>query len=119
MKVFNYSAIKQQKCDSDILGLIAAIYKKAGKQGLYLKLRLDERNKLVEIAKNQSTEASNAIEDIDTSARISRREEWMRAQVMVNNACEMQEYVDGKTKGEKKYVQFYATASEHTYTAAK
>lgn len=30
MKVFNYSAIKEQKWDSDILGLIAAIYKEAG-----------------------------------------------------------------------------------------
>ena len=37
MKVFNYSAIKEQKWDSDILGLIAAIYKEAGKQELYLK----------------------------------------------------------------------------------
>lgn len=31
MRIFNYSAIKE-KWDSDILGLIAAIYKEAGKQ---------------------------------------------------------------------------------------
>ena len=30
MKVFNYSAIEEQKWDSDILGLIAAIYREAG-----------------------------------------------------------------------------------------
>lgn len=30
MKIFNYSAIRNQKWDSDILGLIAAIYKEAG-----------------------------------------------------------------------------------------
>ena len=67
MKVFNYSAIKEQKWDSDILGLIAAIYKEAGKQELYLKQRPDELEKLVEIAKIQSTEASNAIEGIVTT----------------------------------------------------
>lgn len=30
MRLFHYSAIKDQKWDSDILGLIAAIYKEAG-----------------------------------------------------------------------------------------
>ena len=62
MRAFNYSAIKEQKWDFDILGLIAAIYKEAGKQELYLKQRPQELEKLVEIAKIQSTEASNAIE---------------------------------------------------------
>ena len=67
MRTFNYSAIKEQKWDSDILGLIAAIYKEAGKQELYLKQRPQELEKLVEIAKIQSTEASNAIEGIVTT----------------------------------------------------
>lgn len=39
MRTFNYSLIKDQKWDSDILGYIAAIYKEAGKQELYLKQR--------------------------------------------------------------------------------
>lgn len=67
MRTFNYSAIKNQKWDSELLGLIAAIYKEAGKQELYLKQRPDELEKLVEIAKIQSTEASNAIEGIVTT----------------------------------------------------
>ncbi|MBQ2727020.1 MAG: Fic family protein [Clostridia bacterium] len=67
MRDFNYSAIKNQKWDSDILGYIAAIYKYAGKQELYLKQKPDELEKLVEIAKVQSTEASNAIEGIVTT----------------------------------------------------
>ena len=71
MRDFHYSAIRNQKWDSEILGLIAAIYKEAGKQELYLKQRPEELEKLVEIAKIQSTEASNAIEGIvTTSARI-------------------------------------------------
>ena len=67
MKAFNYSEIKNQKWDSDILGLIAAIYKEAGKQEMYLKQRPQELEKLVEIAKIQSTESSNAIEGIVTT----------------------------------------------------
>ena len=71
MRAFNYSKIKEEKWDSEVLGLIAAIYKEAGKQELYLKQRPEELEKLVEIAKIQSTEASNAIEGIvTTSTRI-------------------------------------------------
>lgn len=73
MRSFNYSAFKEQKWDSDILGLIAAIYKEAGKQEQYLKQRPQEMEKLIEIAKIQSTEASNAIEGIvTTSTRIKQ-----------------------------------------------
>ena len=67
MRVFDYSAIRNKKWDSDILGLIASIYKESGKQELYLKLRPDKLEKLVEIAKVQSTQASNAIEGIVTT----------------------------------------------------
>ena len=67
MRTFNYSAIKEQKWDSDVLGLIAAIYKEAGKQELYLKQRPEELEKLVEIAKIQ---ASNAIEGIAFDASV-------------------------------------------------
>lgn len=73
MRPFNYSNLSNQKWDSDILGYIAAIYKEAGKQELYLKQRPEELEKLVEIAKIQSTEASNAIEGIvTTSTRIKQ-----------------------------------------------
>lgn len=73
MRSFNYSAFKEQKWDSDILGLIAAIYKEAGKQEQYLKQRPQEMEKLIEIEKIQSTEASNAIEGIvTTSTRIKQ-----------------------------------------------
>lgn len=71
MRMFNYSKIREQKWDSEVLSYIAAIYKETGKQELYLKQRPDELEKLVEIAKVQSTEASNAIEGIvTTSTRI-------------------------------------------------
>ena len=71
MRKFNYSRIAEIKWDSEVLGLIAGIYKEVGRQELYLKQKPEELDKLVEIAKIQSTEASNAIEGIvTTNARI-------------------------------------------------
>ena len=71
MRQFNYSIIRDQKWDSELLGLIAAVYREAGKQEMYLKQRPQELEKLIDIAKIQSTEASNAIEGIvTTSTRI-------------------------------------------------
>jgi len=67
MRDFNYSEINNRKWDSELLGLVAAIYKEAGKQELYLKQKPEELEKLVEIAKVQSTESSNAIEGIVTT----------------------------------------------------
>jgi Fic family protein len=67
MRTFNYNKYREQKWDSEVLGLVAAIYKEAGKQELYLKQRPEELEKLVEIARIQSTESSNAIEGIVTT----------------------------------------------------
>ena len=68
MRHFHYAEIKNQKWDTDTLRTVGAIYREAGKQELYLKQKPEELEKLVEIAKIQSTESSNAIEGIFTSA---------------------------------------------------
>lgn len=88
MRTFNYSEIKNQKWDSDILGLIAAIYKEAGKQEMYLKQRPEELEKLVEIAKIQSTEASNAIEGIVTTS--TRIKQLVEERIMPKNRDEQE-----------------------------
>ncbi len=67
MRFFDYGKISDEKWDSELLGLIAAIYKEAGKQELYLKQKPEKLEKLVEIAKVQSTKASNEIEGIVTT----------------------------------------------------
>lgn len=73
MRIFNYSKIKDKKWDSEVLGLVASIYRYQGKQELYLKQRPEELSKLIEIAKIQSTEASNEIEGIViTSVRLKK-----------------------------------------------
>ena len=68
MRNFNYSKIKDIKWDSEILSLVASIYRYQGKQELYLKRRPNELEKLVDIAKIQSTESSNKIEGIVTTS---------------------------------------------------
>ena len=56
-------------------------------------------------------------EDFDElDGRISRREEWMCVETMINNGCEMQEYTDNGEEGEKNVVQFYDVTSDHIYT---
>ncbi len=71
MRNFNYSEIKVRKWDGEVVGLIAAIYKEVGKQELYLKQQPEKLGRLIEIAKIQSTQSSNAIEGIvTTSTRI-------------------------------------------------
>ena len=55
----------------------------------------------------------------EMDAAITRREEWMCVQTMLNNACTMQEYSDAKTKGAEKHIQFYeGDSSPHEYTVA-
>ncbi len=68
MRNFNYFKIKDIKWDSEILSLVASIYRYQGKQELYLKQRPNELEKLIDIAKIQSTESSNKIEGIVTTS---------------------------------------------------
>lgn len=67
MRTFNYKKLKNEKWDSEIISYIAKIYQELGKQELYLKQKPETLDKLVEIAKIQSTEASNEIEGIKTT----------------------------------------------------
>lgn len=67
MRVFDYSYLAEKKWDSEMLGLIAQIHEFKGRQELYLKQKPAELDRLIELAKIQSTEASNAIEGIRTT----------------------------------------------------
>ncbi len=67
MRTFNYKNLENLKLDSDIVFLLGRIHEAKGKQELFLVQKPKELDKLVEIAKIQSTEASNAIEGIRTT----------------------------------------------------
>lgn len=68
MRDFNYGKLRNIKWDNEVLGLVAHIHEYKGKQALFLKQKPATLEKLVEIAKIQSTEASNKIEGIVTTA---------------------------------------------------
>src|SRR5699024_5378138 len=67
MRSFDYSKLKDRSWDSEILGYVAQIHEYKGRQQALLRQRAAELDKLVEIAKVQSTEASNEIEGIRTT----------------------------------------------------
>ena len=67
MRTFNYTALKNKKWDNEIVAYIAQIHEHKAKQELFLKQKPQELDKLVEIAKVQSTEFSNEIEGIRTT----------------------------------------------------
>lgn len=53
----------------------------------------------------------------DMNNRILRREEWMGAQLLVNNSYDIQEYLDAETPGELLNLKFYeGDDSDHSYT---
>ena len=68
MRSFDYSRLYEKAWDTDILNLIAKIHECKGRQDLFIRQKPVELDRLVEIAKIQSTEASNKIEGIVTTS---------------------------------------------------
>ena len=62
-----YGKLKDRTWNNEILIKVANIHEAKGRQEAYLVQKPEELNRLVEIAKIQSTEASNAIEGIRTT----------------------------------------------------
>ena len=67
MKTFDYQRIRNELFTPEIMNLIAAIHEYKGKQELYMTIQPEVLSSLLNIAKIQSTGASNRIEGIYTS----------------------------------------------------
>lgn len=67
MRNFDYSLLKTRTFDQEIVNYVGLIHEFKGRQQLYLEQKPNELDTLVEIAKIQSTESSNAIEGIATT----------------------------------------------------
>ena len=67
MREFDYKKLANCKWDNAIIEYLVKIHEMKGRQELYLSQKKLELDRLVEIAKIQSTEASNAIEGIGTT----------------------------------------------------
>ena len=71
MRSFDYSRLYEKAWDTDILNLVAKIHECKGRQDVFIRQKPVELDRLVEIARIQSTEASNKIEGMPMN-RLSR-----------------------------------------------
>ena len=68
MRSFDYNRLADKAWDTGIVNLVAKIHECKGRQDLFIRQKPVELDRLVEIAKIQSTEASNKIEGIVTTS---------------------------------------------------
>lgn len=67
MREYNYSPEWEKLLTPEIISMLSAIHEFKGEQNLFIEAKSDTLSQLLEIAKIQSTEASNKIEGIYTS----------------------------------------------------
>ena len=67
MRTYDYNKKWQQLLTPEIVTMLSQIHEFKGEQNLFIEAQSDTLTQLVEIAKIQSTEASNKIEGIFTS----------------------------------------------------
>ena len=67
MRTFDYKAMYKSLLSPEIVGYLSQIHEYKGKQTLFIEAKPDALSELLDIAKIQSTEASNRIEGIYTS----------------------------------------------------
>ena len=90
MREFDYSKLLNLNIPANMYDLISKIYEYKGKQELYVANFSDVLEKMVEVAKIQSTKSSNAIEGISTND--SRLEELMKKKSEPRNRNEEEIY---------------------------
>lgn len=72
MKYFDYTSVRTELYTPEIVNLLSAIHEYRGKQELFISAQPDILNAMLEVAKIQSTGASNRIEGIyTTEARLT------------------------------------------------
>ena len=67
VREFDYRKLRESSWDAEVLSFVAQIREHKGRQDLYLRQKPVELQRLVEVAKIQSTDSSNRIEGIGTS----------------------------------------------------
>ncbi|MDR3055967.1 MAG: Fic family protein [Zoogloeaceae bacterium] len=88
MKNFDYLDTPKALLTPDIVAMLTSIHEHKGKQGLFVEAHADALTTLMEIAKIQSTGASNRIEGINTTDK--RLEELVRDKSAPKNRTEQE-----------------------------
>ena len=86
MRIYEYKNRYHKLLTPEIVGLLTQIHEYKGEQTLFIEAKADTLTKLMEIAKIQSTEASNRIEGIHTTDE--RLEKIVRDKTMPRNRSE-------------------------------
>ncbi len=88
MRNFDYEQKPEELLTPDIVQMLGKIHEHKGKQELFLEANIDELNTLLEVARIQSTGASNRIEGIYTTDK--RLEELVRLKFEPRNRSEQE-----------------------------
>ena len=88
MKIFDYKKAPKALLTPDIVAMLTSIHEHKGKQELYIEAHADALTTLMEIAKVQSTGASNRIEGIHTTDK--RLEELVKDKSAPRNRTEQE-----------------------------
>lgn len=86
MRHFDYMGLKDKTWDNEVINYLALIHEYKGKQSIYIQQRPSDLERLIEIAKVQSTGASNSIEGIRTTE--TRLRQLMREKTTPRNRDE-------------------------------
>lgn len=88
MRVYDYKNEPKKYLTPEIVTLISKLYEHKGKQELFIEANADDLEVLLEVAKIQSTGASNRIEGIFTTD--ARLEEIVKEKVKPKNRSEQE-----------------------------
>jgi len=88
LKIFNYDESPRVLLTPDVVAMLTSIHEHKGKQELFVEAHADALVTLVEVAKIQSTGASNRIEGINTTDK--RLEELVRKKSAPRNRTEQE-----------------------------
>jgi Fic family protein len=88
MKIYDYKNTPKTLLTPDIVAMLTSIHERKGRQELYIEAHADSLNTLMDIAKVQSTGASNRIEGIHTTDK--RLEEIVKAKSVPRNRSEQE-----------------------------
>jgi Fic family protein len=88
MKIFDYQEAPKALLTPDIVAMLTSIHEHKGKQELFVEAHADALTQLMEIAKIQSTGASNRIEGINTTDK--RLKELVRDKSAPKNRTEQE-----------------------------
>ncbi|MCL2197532.1 MAG: hypothetical protein FWB80_01280 [Defluviitaleaceae bacterium] len=91
MKSIDYIITPKALLTPDIVAMLTGIHESKGKQGLFIEAHSDVLTSLMEIAKVQSTGASNRIEGIHTTDK--RLEEIVKSKSTPRNRNEQEIWV--------------------------